>query len=192
MRKMLFLLACLVMVSVMACSSSDRKKTAEVWGEKVRVDTFSLSHYHPRTIHIALERDKYVSKVSKPKSASSFGKKLSETVWKAVMEDKTFAGEITIVRYEKGLEVIKDGQSWFYDFEHMSCGSKALFSAAEVILSPGEWEPVVVSQSDQDICFRYAYDCGWPDTQEFYMWDYEQKKFGIKGIDDLIISKREF
>ena len=199
MKKILFLTG-LVMAAVIvlgACSGSGGKKTKiDVMGETVKVDTFTANHYNLYVINEALKRDKYVQKVTKPSSAKDFGRRLSEITWKAVKPDKKVAGEVTILLYERGLEVVKDGKSWFYDFANISYdGDKNLITATESILYPGVWEPAAVSintAGGDDIQYWYIYDCGCEEKERFYLSKYDRRKLQIKTIPDLIVSQKTF
>jgi len=211
MKKLLFLAGLVMAAAVCACSGTSGKKAEnalagifddggktkiKMGDREVEVDTFVFNNYGEKKIYKAMQRDEYVKKVSKPKSAAGFGKKLSQTVWKAYAPRNIFIGEVVVTYYEKGVEVDKDGNSWFYDFAHMSYqGDKAAITATESVLHPGVWEPAVVSISTiggSDIKFQYLYDCGCPETEIFYMFDYEQKKFNTYKIQDLIVSQEKY
>jgi hypothetical protein len=101
-----------------------------------------------------------------------------------------------ITSLEKGVEVDKDGNSWFYDFAHMSYqGDKAAITATESVLHPGVWEPAVVTINtvgSQGFKFQYIYDCSCPEEEDFYMFGYEQKKFNTYKIEDLIVSQKKY
>ncbi len=210
--KRLILMAGLVMATaVCACSGTSGKKAEnalagvfddggktkiKIGDREVEVDTFIFNNYGEKKIYKAMQRDEYVKKVSKPKSTAGFGRKLSRTVWKAYAPRDIFIGEVIVTCYEKGVEVNKDGKSWFYDFAHMSYKKdKALISATESVLYPGVWEPVAVSVNkvgSPGFKFLYIYDCGSPETEEFYMFGYEQKKFNTYKIEDLIVSQEKY
>ena len=210
--KRLILMAGLVMATaVCACSGTSGKKAEnalagifddggkvkmKMGDREVEVDSFIFKNYGEKKIYKAMQRDEYVKKVSKPKSAAGFGKKLSQTVWKAYAPRNIFIGEVVVTYYEKGVEVNKDGKSWFYDFAHMSYqGDKAAITATESVLHPGVWEPAVVTINtvgSQGFKFQYIYDCGCPETEIFYMFDYKQKEFNTYKIEDLIVSQKKY
>lgn len=211
MKKLLLLAGLVMATAVCACSGTSGKKAEnalaaifddggktkiKMGDREVEVDTFIFNNYGEKKIYKAMQRDEYVKKVSKPKSAKEFGKKLSQTVWKAYAPRGIMIGEVVVVCYEKGVEVDKDGKSWFYDFAHMSYkGDKAAISATESVLHPGVWEPVGVSINTvggSDIEFQYLYDCGCPEEEVFYMFDYKQKKFNTYKIQDLIVSQEKY
>jgi hypothetical protein len=196
--KRLFLLVGLIMVAtISACSGADRKTKIEIKGQTVEVDTFTARHYGENKIYDALQRDEFVKKVSKPKDAKNFGKKLSLTIWKAFTPEDIFDGEVSVVYYEKGVEIVKNGKSWYYDYAHMSyIGEKNLITGTASVLYPGVWEPAVVSFAQglysREIEYWYIYDCGYKDRETFYMFDLQQEKLGIKRLSDLIVDYKAF
>jgi len=119
------------------------------------------------------------------------------TVWKAFTPEKKFDGEVTVIYYEKGVEIVKNGKSWYYDYAHMSyIGEKILITGTASVLYPGVWEPAVVSFAQglysREIEYWYIYDCGYKDRETFYMFDFQQEKLGIKRLSDLIVDYKAF
>lgn len=208
MRKLLFLTG-LVMAAVffIACggnanastsapsttSGDDGKTTVTIDGKKVEVDTFTAKHYNKVYIDGALVREAYICKTTKPLSASSFGKKKAEQVWRAIRINASEVGTVTVVYYEKGVEIIKDGQHWFYDGFQFTERYLRILSASESVLHPGVWEPVYAEIDYQGtFTFTFAYTGGCPDKEFIAFFDYQRQDLGITKIKDLIISTKEY
>ncbi len=211
MKKMFLLAGLVVVIAMCACSGTSGKKTEnalagifddgskttiKLGNREVEVDTFIFNNYGEKKIYKAMQRDEYVKKVPKPKNAQNFGKKMSKTIWKAYAPRNIFIGEVVVICYEKGVEVNKDGNSWFYDFDHMSYeGDKAAITATESVLHPGVWEPAAVTINTvggSDLKFQYLYDCGCPEEESFYMFGYEQKKFNTYKVENLIVNQEKY
>ncbi len=202
MRKLLFLTGLVMAAVLIACSGNASanssspstasgdggKTTVTIDGKKVEVDTFTANHYENFEIQDALKREAYVCKKVKPTSASFFGRKLAEVVWRAIRPDRTENGTVTVVYYEKGIEIKKNEQSWFYDDFKFKERYLRTLSATESILHPGIWEPAYVEFNSRGLLvFTYAYTAGCPDEEYIPFFKYQSKKLGILEINNLIL-----
>lgn len=199
MRKILLWTVLAVAAVLSACSGGNSKGTTRVkiddlgW---VVVDTFTANHYADYLIRDALMREEFVSKVTKPTDASSFGKKIAEREWRAFDANLNEKGTVTTVEYERGFEVIKDGKHWFYDIENIDESDLEFrmdIGAAESVLHPGVWEPVWIDRTMlNSVAFYFIYRCGWKDIEGFYISEREQPKFRIYDGGDVRLSTKYF
>lgn len=194
--KHLVLLAGLVMAAAVCSCTSKGKTSLEINGKTVRVDTFTANHYTKFEIGAALARDSVVRKVKKPTSAADFGKKKYAIEWKAVNHKLEANGTVTVIHYEKGVEIVKDGKSWFYDFANFrddDC-QNGCWSAAESVLYPGVWEPtgIIVSSIAKNLIFSYMYTCKSDKYEVFGFFPYEYEEKNISSIEDLIVGRTEY
>ncbi len=206
MKKLLYfaglVMAAAVVWVLQSCSGKSPSSTGSAGDETVEITImdghYTVNRYTAETysgiqqIRGALMREQNLEGVAQPTDASTFGKKTAEFEWKAFKNptkdkndrsvlDKTpvSAGTVKVIHYEKGIEVVKDGKSWFYDAAHLYSANnigdtpEEIFtfwaqkerqdpkiSASESILHPGVWEPVVVSFSnilDDEINFHPMY-----------------------------------
>ena len=215
MKKLLYF-AGLVMATALSCVSCSNKsekvtvsqsspttdfKTES--GETVELDSFVVNHYNHLSINEALAREQFVSKVQKKQNAADFGKK------RFVIKAKTLSqydvpvgtkgtpnGEVSVIHYQKGVEVVRDGKSWFYDFAHFRFDDADTreYIAAESVLHPGVWEPVETGWGFyHDIELRFVYTCGYEDRMEKVSYSEGiVKKKNIKYDSDLIISRTKY
>lgn len=215
MKKLLYF-AGLVMATALSCVSCSNKsekvtvsqsspttdfKTES--GETVELDSFVVNHYNHLCINEALAREQFVSKVQKKQNAADFGKK------RFVIKAKTLSqydvpvgtkgtpnGEVSVIHYQKGVEVVRDGKSWFYDFAHFRFDDADTreYIAAESVLHPGVWEPVETGWGFyHDIELRFVYTCGYEDRMEKVSYSEGiVKKKNIKYDSDLIISRTKY
>ena len=174
--------------------------TVKIDGKSVEVDTFTAKHYIEMHIAEALVREKFTSKLPKISNASGFGKKKAEVVW------RTFAphginfslieyGKATVIHYQKGVEIVRDGKSWYYaNIPYDGLSSIFHITAVESVLHPGVWEPAYANLSfggsDLEIHFLYKGACKEDHWMTFY--DFEQKKYGINSNSDMQISVKEY
>ena len=199
MKKLLFLTGLVMAAVLSACSGGNSKGTTRVkiddlgW---VVVDTFTANHYTQYQIRDALMREEFVSQVTKPTDASSFGKKIAEREWRAFDANLNEKGTVTTVEYEKGYEVIKDGKHWFYDIDHMNQNEikpSMDIAAAESVLHPGVWEPVQIRRSmTNDVFFTFIYDCGASKRESFLIWEFEQPKYKIYGPENVRTNEKRY
>jgi len=197
MKKLLFLTGLVMAAVLSACSGGTPRNTTRIKVDDVGwvvVDTFTANHYTQYQIKDALAREEYVSKVTKPTDASSFGKKIAEREWRAFNANLEEKGTVTTVEYERGFEVIKDGKHWFYDNEHMNQNDIKLsigVGAAESVLHPGVWEPVQIRRSiTNDVFFTFVYDCGAKEREIFLIYEDEQPKYKIYGAEGVKIKEK--
>lgn len=199
-------------------------KTVSINGVEYKIDCYSADNYSTmQQIHGALLREAYLGDVQRPVDASSFGKKTAELEWRAFKnptKDESNpgslkltpipAGTVTVIHYERGLEVKKDGKSWFYSADWLYEGNKfgdtpqdvfnfwekeertePQISAVESILHPGVWEPATVFISDivEEITFVLRYGSGYPEkgAAECHSVRNEMK---ISSPKELVISQK--
>lgn len=215
MKKLLYFAGLVVAaaLSCVGCSNKNEKVTMSQLsptttfktesGETVELDSFVVNHYDHVSINNALAREQYVSKVQKKQNAADFGKK------RFVIKAKTLSqydfpvgtkgtpnGEVSVIHYQKGVEVVRDGKSWFYDFAHFRFDDADTreYIAAESVLHPGVWEPVETGWGFfHDIELRFVYSCGYEDRMEKISYDENiVAKQKIKNISDLVISKNKY
>lgn len=191
-------------------TTTDPSKTkVEIDGRYVEVDTFTANHYYKHQIQKAIDREDVVSKVVRPTDASSFGKKKAKVVNRAFNANVEECGTVTIIFYEKGLEIVKDGQSWFYDGENLienplrdsyEYGKRYPdihyirdFGAAESVLHPGIWEPILKNYLiTNDWECKYAYTGEYTGNDSFYITERQQKQLGLFEYSEWIISKETY
>ncbi len=200
-------------LSCVSCSNKSEKVTVSQSspttdfktesGETVELDSFVVNHYNHLSINEALAREQFVSKVQKKQNAADFGKK------RFVIKAKTLSqydvpvgtkgtpnGEVSVIHYQKGVEVVRDGKSWFYDFAHFRFDDADTreYIAAESVLHPGVWEPVETGWGFyHNIELRFVYTCGYEDRMEKVSYSEEiVKKQNIKYDSDLIISRTKY
>ena len=135
----------------------------EVDGQSFDVDTAIANHYIEDRIIGALKRKIAQKNKVLPTDASTFGKKIGEVHWRAFeddMKDENLVrevGEVTVVHYEKGLEIIKDGKSWFYDVYKYDKAHQFIHITAGIsILDRERWEPVYLSTTLNN-CYMFEY-----------------------------------
>lgn len=196
MKKFLFL-AGLVMAAVLcSCSNGQSKKgevTLKINGEKITVSSETSERFTEKDIKIAWRRYKHLrdNNIKPPTDASEFGLKLFELYWKAVDRNFEAIGLVTVVHYERGVEVIKDGKSWFYDFKNFVMVSPRLFEfyAMESVMHPGVWEPVVVTREAIDeenyFVFNYSYTGVMGKMELCFVPEEKYKSKGFSIIEDL-------
>lgn len=164
MKKTLFLSiigAIAIVMNFISCNQA--KKNLVVNGITNSVDTFVVNHYSEHRIEGAISRDVATRDIIFPTDASSFGQKKAEVRWRAFDEDMQAVGhvrevgKVIVVHYEHGLEIIKDGQSWFYDgFEYDEDNLIDITAGISVLHRP-RWEPVTFSYKGSLLVFEYSY-----------------------------------
>lgn len=183
-------MAAAVVLALQSCSGKSSTSTGSASDETVEitimdksytVNRYTAENYDPKLqIYGALLREQNLDGVIQPTDASTFGKKTAEFEWKAFKNptkdknnpsvlDKTLvsAGTVKVIHYEKGIEVVKDGKSWFYDAAYLYKSDESdsspvgvfvvmerkemeepCLSATESILHPGVWEPSTVELNE--------------------------------------------
>ena len=179
-------------------SADGSKTTVTIDGKSIEVDTFTAKHYIEANLAEALIREKFTSKLPKITDASTFGKKKAEVVWRAFAPHGFGSGlieygKVTVIHYEKGLEIIRNGKSWYYgNIPYDGIFSIANITAVESVLHPGIWEPANLSLSGSDLLFKFMHKGGCKESHFIIMWDFEQKKYGINSNSDMQISVKEY
>lgn len=206
MRKFLVLAGLVMAAALSSCSQNSKMAKVEVDGKTVEVDSDIVNRVPPPAVEAAIQRRPYLEKIKQPTSAASFGKKMKETVWRAFRYERKGiffemfeAGKVTVICYQKGIEVIYNGQSWFYEqkyfTEHMLVEDyyDTTITASESILHPGVWEPAHAEVSiGNDIYMEYIYDGG----ANVYLWAIfstsQQELYNIYIPEEMIISEKTY
>lgn len=179
-----------------SCKGNSQSSNSEEGPGKV--DSYVETHYPKTQVKKALQRDIEVQRVIRPTDASNFGVKKAEVQWRAFeidMQVRHFVrevGKVTVIHYEHGLEIIKDGQSWYYDgFEYDEYNISSI-SAGIAILHRPRWEPVLVRFSVADLLFEYLYPIGHTSIESSIIAESDLYELGINRIGDLIISAEKY
>ena len=207
MSKKLFLSivgAIVLAMTFTACSTNNGKgsflntTTIDVDGKSYSVDKSILEHYTETHVKQALKRADVQKDIMRPADASTFGAKKAEVEWCAFEEDlkaDKFAkkvGTVTVVHYEDGLEIIKDGQSWFYDgFSYREENIRSI-SASLAILDSPRWEPAKIKLTDLGVEYEYLYLKNYNGWERWIMVSYAREYFGIRDKDDIILSRKKY
>lgn len=180
-----------------ACSNSS-KSSIVVDGKSYSVDKFLLEHDNEIHVKQALKRADAQVNVVRPTDASSFGAKKAEVTWYAYEEDRKAnlfvnkVGTVTVVHYENGIEIIKDGNSWFYDgFEFREWNMWSI-TASIAILDRPRWEPTRVNFTDIGVEFKYLYLKDYNGFEFWIMPSIAREKLGIKDEDDMISEYKKY
>ena len=199
MKKNLFLSIIGAIALVMtfgSCKGNSQSSNSEEGPGKV--DSYVETHYPETQVKKALQRDIEVQRVIRPTDASNFGVKKAEVKWRALekdMEAENFVkeeGEVVIIHYEHGLEIIKDGQHWFYDGFQYDDHNISSISAGMAILHRPRWEPVCARFSGADLLFEYLYPVGHANIERFIISESKLYKVNINRISDIIISSKKY
>ena len=220
MRKILFLTGLVIVGVCLSCtekklqreiaksvdsvSSISSSKTNDSNDNNVsykEVDKSLSKRYYDYEINEAKQRERYTSKLPKINSASSFGKKKAEVVWRAFVRDenKSFMedGTVTVTHYENGLKISRNSKSWYYgNIKYDGIISFFHTTATESILHPGIWEPAYleleIMAQEPDLYFNLMYKGNCPDNHSITMHSYECKKLKINSNNDMQISVEEY
>ena len=193
MRK-LFPLFILVSLIIMISSCKKSKVTVYAGGYACEVDTFAVNHYSKIRINQAIERNDYVQSVNRPSNSSSFGNKKAEVRWRVFSEDQKASrlykieGEATVVHYEHGIEIIKDGNSWFYDGFEYNEDNLTDISAAKSIFN--EWEPVKIGYNGSDLAYTFLYPRHYHGFEEYFIMQSDLKDIHINLYTDALIRTK--
>lgn len=199
----LFFVAFIVAAVISSCAGNgnndpktandDSKVSMKIDGVTAEVDTFTVNHYPDYVIKDALEREEHIKDLVRPTDASTFGQKKAKVVKRAFNANVEEKGVVTIIFYEKGLEIIKEDKSWFYDrfiYDDFFERSIRFVSAAESILHPGVWEPIwtdyLLTKSWE--C-HYIYDGDYEGRECFYIREYQQNDLVLHEYSEWIVSK---
>lgn len=200
MRKFLPLLI-LVSLIVMISSCDQSKVTVYVdGGYAYKVDTAVMNQYGEIRVKLALQRDRRYSQENLPVNASNFGPKKAEFNWRAFVYDlRTLnnrlekgelvvsnwkeVGIVTVVHYEKGLEIIKDGQHWYYDGYDYDEDNIHRYSGGLSKLHSPRWEPVKVGDNGWKFEYDYPKDNNCLEIEHFY--DSDGRYHKVNCLSDL-------
>ncbi len=179
-----------------SCKGNSQSSNSEEGPGKV--DSYVETHYPETQVKKALQRDIEVQRVIRPTDASNFGVKKAEVQWRAFEKDMQVrhfvreVGKVTVIHYEHGLEIIKDGQSWYYDgFEYDEYNISSI-SAGIAILHRPRWEPVLVRFSGSDLLFEYLYPIGHTSIESFMISESDLYELGINYITDVVIEEKKY
>lgn len=179
-----------------SCKGNSQSSNSEEGPGKV--DSYVETHYSEIQVKEALQRDIEVQRVIRPTDASNFGVKKAEVQWRAFEEDMQVrhfvreVGKVTVIHYEHGLEIIKDGQHWFYDGFQYDDHNISSISAGMAILHRPRWEPVCARFSGADLLFEYLYPIGHTSIESSFIAESDLYELGINGIGDIIISSKKY
>lgn len=199
MDKKLILSIVVAIAGTMSFSSCNGNSKSSNSGEGPgKVDSYVETHYPESQIKKAIQRDVEVQNSIRPTDSSSFGAKKAEVKWRAFEKDMTVIdlvkeeGEVAIIHYEHGLEIIKDGQHWFYNgFEYDDYNISSI-SAGMAILHRPRWEPVCARFSGADLLFEYLYPVGHTNIESFIISESDLYALNINQIGDIILSVKEY
>lgn len=192
MRKELLLsiiIAIAVLMTFSSCVGNPKTANGEDSGA---VDEYVKTHYPESQVKGAIQREKEVQELVRPSDASSFGKKKAEVRWRALINDRTADhfviedGAVTVVHYEHGLEIIKDGASWYYDGFEYSENNIWNIGAGLSILHRPRWEPVNIIFSSTDLRFEYLYPVGHNNSEHFIIAESELYNLDINQRGDML------
>lgn len=179
--------------------SNNSKSSIVVDGKSYSVDKFLLEHYTETHVKQALKRADAQVNVVRPTDASSFGAKKAEVTWYAYEEDLKSdlfvnkVGTVTVVHYENGIEIIKDGQHWFYDgFTYTREWNMWSITASIAILDRSRWEPTRIRISDTGVDFDYLYMKDYNGFESWGMTSIAREKLGIKDSHDMISEYKKY
>lgn len=179
-----------------SCKGNSQSSNSEEGPGKV--DSYVETHYPKTQVKEALQRDIEVQRVIRPTDASNFGVKKAEVQWRAFEKDmqvRNFVrevGKVTVIHYEHGLEIIKDGQSWYYDgFEYDEYNISSICAGIAILHRP-RWEPVLVRFSGSDLLFEYLYPRGHTSIETFMISESNLYKLGINYITDVVIEEKKY
>lgn len=188
-------------MTLAACSSGNGKSslisgaettTVDVDGQSYEVNKDIVARYTDTQISAALRRN--AAAQARPTDASSFGAKKAEVKWRAFDYDIRKAdfisevGVVTVVHYEHGLEIIKDGTSWFYDGYQYEKVNIMNVAAAPAILDSPRWEPVDIRFNVSSWILEYTYPEGHAGTgsETISLNSFDLKKVNVNGIGDML------
>jgi len=197
-KKILSIIGAIALLMTFSSCSNNSKSSIVVDGKSYSVDKFLLEHYTETQVEQALKRADAQINVVRPTDASSFGVKKAEVSWRAFEKDLKAdnqtkeVGTVTIIHYENGIEIIKDGNTWFYDgFEFREWNMWSI-TASIAILDRPRWEPTRVKFTDIGVEFEYLYLKDYNGWERWIMSSLAREKFGIKDEDDMILEYKKY
>jgi hypothetical protein len=198
-KKILSIIGAIALLMTFSSCSNNSKSSIVVDGKSYSVDKFLLEHYTETHVKQALKRADAQVNVVRPTDASSFGAKKAEVTWYAYEEDLKSdlfvnkVGTVTVVHYENGIEIIKDGQHWFYDgFTYTREWNMWSITASIAILDRSRWEPTRIRISDTGVDFDYLYMKDYNGFESWGMTSIAREKLGIKDSHDMISEYKKY
>lgn len=192
------IIGAIALVMTFTACLNNSKSYIVVDGKSYSVDKFLLEHYTETHVKQALRRADAQVNVVRPTDASSFGAKKAEVTWYAYEEDLKAdlfvnkVGTVTVVHYENGIEIIKDGNTWFYDGFEFREGNMRSITASIAILDRPRWEPTRITFTE-GVDFKYLYMKDYNGLSESWgMTSIAREKFGIKDKDDMILESKKY
>ena len=188
----------IALVMTFTACSNNSKSSIVVDGKSYSVDKDILEHYNEIQVGQALKRADAQINVVRPTDASTFGAKKAEVKWRAFEDDLKAdnqtkeVGTVTVIHYENGLEIIKDGNSWFYDGFEFDEWKMWCITASIAILDRPRWEPTRVKLTDIGVEFEYLYLKDYNGWERWIMTSIAREKFGIKADDDMILEYKKY
>lgn len=200
-KNFLSIIGAIALVMTFTACLKSGTTTVEVDGKSYSVDTFVVAHYTETQVGEALKRAEAQKNIVRPTDASSFGAKKAEVCWVAFDNDLKYGltihtrkvGTVFVVHYEKGLEIIKDGQHWFYDGFPWEGEWKMWRTTASIaILDRPRWEPTDILFTDIGVQFEYLYTKNFNEWESWIMNSVARDYYGIKDEDDIILSYKKY
>lgn len=197
-KKIISIIGAIALILTFTACLNSSKSSIVVDGKSYNVDKFLLEHYTETHVKQALKRGDAQINVVRPTDASTFGAKKAEVTWYAYEEDLKAdlfvnkVGTVTVVHYENGLEIIKDGNSWFYDGFEFSEPNMWRISASIAILDRTRWEPTRIIFSDTGVDFKYLYMKDYNGWENWGMTSIAREKLGIKDEDNMILEYKKY
>lgn len=196
-KKLFFIIVTAIAVSITftACNSKGSQSSSDS-GTEENAQSYDLDllkkQYTQQRIDAALKRNIAVQNTVRPSDASTFGAKKAEVKWRAFEEDLSIdnlireVGIVTVVHYEKGVEIIKDGTSWYYDGINYEKSNLMHVSAALAILDQPRWEPTYVQFSGTSLYCKFIYPEGHDEEESFFLFAFVLRSVDVNGIGDML------
>lgn len=198
-KKFLSIIGVIALLMTFSSCSNNSKSLIVVDGMSYSVDKFLLEHYTETHVKQALKRAYAQVNVVRPTDASSFGAKKAEVTWYAYEEDLKAdlfvnkVGKVTVIHYENGIEIIKDGNTWFYDGFEFDEWNMWSITASIAIMDRPRWEPTRIRFSDTGVDFKYLYMKDYNGLSESWgMTSIAREKLGIKDRHDMISEYKKY
>lgn len=196
-KKILSIIGAIALLMTFTACSNSSKSSIVVDGKSYSVDKFLLEHYTETHVKQALKRADAQVNVVRPTDASSFGAKKAEVTWYAYEEDLKSdlfvnkVGTVTVVHYENGIEIIKDGNTWFYDGFEFDEWNMWSITASMAIMDRPRWEPTRIKFTE-GVDFKYLYMKDYNGFESWGMTSIAREKFGIKDKNDMILEYKKY
>lgn len=209
MKKILVLMG-MVMASIALMSSCSSKPNSDTHPvaqdtEMSTIDADVTKNYSKADIEKAQIREEIIKDFDKPNNASTFGKKICQSqkrLFTFTLSGIKEVGVATLIVYQKGIEIDKDGKSWFYDFANSTERFQQVdypelnYTAVQSILHKDVWEPAYISSDlgtgTPSFYLRPIYGNFAKDEAQqeiFIFWNYAQGELNVTNTADFTISK---